>query len=149
MGKECAVTADWEHVGKFWGYIWRENLPLSDCKPLVFPKTAMIKVRRTLRRFLRSKRIRRGARTPVRLYVEEHAQWLRVMLWANDGAVPPLSMILAKRAKRAKRSTVAPARPARAGVWSGAPSPLFMQIGLSYTVSLIIRHYVAFSWSIL
>ena len=77
----CAVPADWEHVGKFWGYIRRENLPLSDCKTLVLPKAAMIKIRRTLRRFLRSKRIRRGARTPVRLCTEERAQWLRVMLY--------------------------------------------------------------------
>ena len=100
MGKECVMPPGWEHVGKFWGVIRRKSLPLSGCDTYEWPREAMIKIRRTVRRYLRSKGLRRGSRNAVRLYTEEHAQWLRVFLWANDIAVPPLAMILAKRAKR-------------------------------------------------
>lgn len=100
MGKQCVMPPGWERVGKFWGVIGKKNLPLSDCKTLVLPKAAMIKIRRTVRRYMRSIGLRRGAKNSVRLYTEDHAQWLRVILWASEVAVPPLAMILAKRAKR-------------------------------------------------
>ena len=100
MGKECVMPPGWEHVGRFWGVIGRKNLPLSDCNELIFPRAAMIKIRRVVRRYLHSKGFRRGAKSSVRLYTEAHAQWLRVMLWANDVWFPSLATILTKSAKR-------------------------------------------------
>src|SRR5262245_51336433 len=63
-----------------------------------------------------------GAKCAVRLYTEEHAQWLRVILWANDIAVPPLAMILAKRAKRSAENC-SPGPPGE-GLGSGAEPQL-------------------------
>lgn len=100
MGKEFVMPPGWEYVGKFWGTIGRKNLPLSEFETIILTKAAMIKIRRIQRRYMQSIRIKRRTKASVRLYTEEHAQWLRVMLWANGEPFPALETILAKRAKR-------------------------------------------------
>ena len=64
---------------------------------MVEDRRVMILVRWTLRRFLRSKGLRKDAKTSVRLYTEEHLQWARVIDLAKTGscqlidfAVPPI-----------------------------------------------------------
>jgi hypothetical protein len=100
MGKECVMPPGWECVGKFGGFVGRKELSVSACGTVIVTRQAMVKIKRTLRRFMRSKGLRRGAKSSVRLYKEAHKQWLRVMLWAIGVAIPPLAMILAKPAKR-------------------------------------------------
>lgn len=100
MGKELVLPAGWDRVGKFWGVIGRKHLPLSACKLIMAKKNSMIRVRRIVRRYLRSKGMRRGAKSSVRLYTEEHLQWVRVVDWANGLPIPPLQDFLAKPAKR-------------------------------------------------
>jgi hypothetical protein len=90
MGKEFIMPEVWEYVGKFWGVIGRKNLLLSQCETMVEDRRVMILVRPTLRRFLRSKGLRRGAKTSVRLYTEEHLQWARVVDLAKTGDCQPI-----------------------------------------------------------
>jgi hypothetical protein len=70
--------------------ISRKNLPLSQCETVIEDRRAMILVRRTRRRFLRSEGLRRGAKSSVRLYTEEHPQWARVIDWAKMGTCQPI-----------------------------------------------------------
>jgi hypothetical protein len=80
----------WEHVGKFRGVIGRKNLPLPQCETVIEDRRTIILVRRTLRRFLRSKGLRRGAKTSVRLYTEEHLQSARMIDLAKTGSCQPI-----------------------------------------------------------
>ncbi len=96
MGKELPIPQGWENVGRFWGVIGRQHLPLSPCETIVEPKRTMIQVRRVLRRYLRSKGLRRGGKCSMRLFTEEHLQWVRVIDWANGLPLPDLRDFLAK-----------------------------------------------------
>ena len=102
MGKDFELPPGWEHVGRFWGSIGRADLPLSACETFVEPSPVMIRFRRIVRRFLRAKGLTRRGRGAVRLFTEQHLQWVRVLDWASGIPLVPLEEVLAATA--AKRS---------------------------------------------
>jgi hypothetical protein len=85
MGKECALPEGWDNVGRFWGVVGRKNLPRSKVIEVVISREALVKVRRTTRRWHMSKgRTLRGSGA-LTIYTAAHWQWLRVVELAETG----------------------------------------------------------------
>jgi hypothetical protein len=89
MGKECDLPEGWEKVGRFWGVVGRKNLPRSKVMDVEISREALVKVRRTFRRWSASKgRIVRGGGA-LTLYTSAHWQWMRVLELAETGETDP------------------------------------------------------------
>ena len=74
-------------VGKYWGIHNRKKIPLSKVEDVSVGWRVAIIFKRTVRRYLRSKGIRRASRgRTVRLITNDMANWLRVASWACDVA---------------------------------------------------------------
>src|SRR5258708_30300731 len=93
MGKDFEMPPGWEHVGRFWGIIGRADLPLSACETFVEPSPVMIRFRRIVRRFLRTKGLTRRGRGAVRLFTEQHWQWARVLNFASRNPLASLEEV--------------------------------------------------------
>lgn len=100
MGKECELPEGWEKVGRFWGIVGRKNLPRSAVIRLDLSRDALVRVRRTVRRWFAAKGIkRRGGRT-LTLFTSAHSQWLRVLELAETGATEPQNWVIAAAVSR-------------------------------------------------
>ena len=85
MGKEFAQPEGWEHVGRFWCVVGRNNLPFSKVEEMEISREAFVRVRRTARRWFASKGMIRRGGGALTLYTAAHLQWARVIDWAEMG----------------------------------------------------------------
>jgi hypothetical protein len=101
MGKDFTLPPGWEHVGRFWGVIGRANLPLSKCETFFEKKETIVRFRRIVRRFMRSKGFQRRGTGSMRLFTEQHLQWARALDWAEGRPIVSLDFRLGEESTKA------------------------------------------------
>jgi hypothetical protein len=82
MGKECHGFG--MNVGRFWGVIGRKELPTSKIAEIDLPESAVIRLRRVLRKWWRKKGLRRSLPSfgKISIFSANQFDWLRLIGWA-------------------------------------------------------------------
>ncbi len=87
LGKQCPVSEEWEHVGRYWGAEGRRFMPWSPVEEIVVSRRAAIRMKRLVRKYLRSKGVNiGGARENFTLFTSNMEVWLRAFEWCCEVA---------------------------------------------------------------
>ena len=87
LGKECPVSDEWEHVGRYWGVGGRKFMPWSAVEEIAVSRRTAVCMKRLVRRYLRSKGVTVGTmRENFTLFTSNMEVWLRAFEWCCEVA---------------------------------------------------------------
>jgi hypothetical protein len=94
MGKLVTLPEGWDNVGRWWGIMGRKHLPCARRVRFTITKAQAFRLRRLVRRYLKSRGIRtrfadRRQLGRVTLFTQQMLDWVRALDWAGGCDIVP------------------------------------------------------------